>query len=67
MRDQLNDIIMTSKWKIHANKQQKKPTCFYQILHNIKNMLNIQKFIANKNNTLHKYEQKWGEVEDYLT
>jgi hypothetical protein len=67
MRDQLNDIIMTSKWKIHANKQQKEVTCFYQILHNIKNMLNIQKFIANKNHTLHKYEQKWGEVEDYLT
>ena len=67
MRDQLNDIIMTTKWKIHSNKQLGETTCFYQILHNIKYMLTIQKCIANKNQNIHKYEQKWGDIENHLT
>jgi hypothetical protein len=67
MKDQLEEIIMTTKWTIHANKQLKETTCFYQVLLNIKKMLQIQKFIATKNNTPEKYETKWGSIEDYLT
>jgi hypothetical protein len=67
MKDQLDEIIMTTKWIIHANKQLKETMCFYQVLLNIKKMLQIQKLIATKNQTLEKYEIKWGSIEDYLT
>ena len=67
MKDQLDEIIMTTKWKIHANKQLKEPTCFYQVLLNIKSMLQIQKLIANKNQNFASYDKKWGSIEEYLT
>ena len=67
MRDQLNEIIMTTKWKIHANNQLGETTCLYQVLYNIKNMLQIQKLIANKNFKMAKYEEKWSSIEEHLT
>ena len=67
MKEQLDEIITSTKWRIHANKQLGETTCFYQILFNIKNMLQIQKLIANKNHTLQKYEDKWGSIEDFIT
>jgi hypothetical protein len=67
MREQLNDIIMTTKWKIHANNQLGETTCLYQILYNIKNMLQIRKLIANKNLKMAKYEDKWSSIEEHLT
>jgi hypothetical protein len=30
-------------------------------------MLTIQKLIANKNQSIQKYEQNWREIEDYIT
>ena len=67
MRDQLNEIIMTTKWKIHANNQLGEKTCLYQILYNIKNMLQTQKLIANKNSQITKYDIKWSSIEEHLT
>jgi exonuclease III len=67
MRDQLNEIIMTTKWKIHANNQLGEKTCLYQILYNIKNMLQTQKCIANKNSQMTKYDIKWSSIEEHLT
>ena len=67
MKEQLDEIITSTKWRIHANKQLGETTCFYQILLNIKNMLQIQKLIANKNQKLHNYEDKWGSIEDFIT
>jgi hypothetical protein len=67
MREQLNDIITTTKWKIHANNQLGETTCLYQVLYNIKNMLQIQKLIANKNLKIGKYEDKWSSIEEHLT
>jgi hypothetical protein len=67
MKEQLDDIIMTTKWKIHANKQLGEATCLYQILYNIKSMLQIQKLIANKNTKMTKYNDKWSKIEEYLT
>ena len=66
MRDQLNEIIMTTKWKIHANNQLGEVTCLYQVLYNIKSMLQIQKLIANKNSKLTIYEEKWSLIEEHL-
>jgi hypothetical protein len=67
IKEQLDEIIMTTKWKIHANKQLGETTCFYQILFNIKNMLHVQKLIANRNLAIQKYDIKWGSIEDYIT
>ena len=58
---------MTTKWKIHSNNQLGEATCLYQVLHNIRNMLQIQKLIANKNLKMQRYEDKWGSIEEYLT
>ena len=67
MRDQLNEIIMTTKWKIHTNKQLRETTCLYQVLHNIKNMIQTQKHIAHNNQKMTKYEEKWSSIEEFLT
>ena len=67
MKEQLDEIIMATKWRIHANKQLRETTCFYQVLLNIKHMIQIQKLIATKNQTLQKYDDKWKSLEEYLT
>jgi hypothetical protein len=67
MRDQLNEIIMSTKWKIHANNQLGETTCLYQILYNIKYMIQIQQLIANKNSKMAKHDEKWSKIEDFLT
>jgi hypothetical protein len=67
MEDQLNEIIMVTKFKIHANKKLGEETCLYQILHSIRYMLKIHEVIANRNLKMQKHEEKWGLIEDALT
>ena len=67
MHEQWNQIIMATKWRIYANKIMGQSTCLYQILCAIRNMLNINKLIANKNERVQNYTKMWGEIESYLT
>jgi hypothetical protein len=67
MQEQLNEIIMATKWKIHANKQMGENTCLYQILHSINQMINLYELIANRNHKIQKHEEKWRQIKDYLT
>jgi hypothetical protein len=67
MHDQLNQIIMATKWRIYANKLMGQGTCLYQILCAIRNMLNVTKLIAAKNERIQNYTKVWGEIESYLT
>jgi hypothetical protein len=66
-QEQLNKIIMTIKWKIHANKQLGQETLLYQILNNIRQMIRIEEIIAAKNDKYKKHQDLWIEVEDFLT
>jgi hypothetical protein len=66
-QEQLSKIMMTVKWKIHANKQQAQETLLYHILHNIKQMIRIEEIIAAKNDKYKKHQDLWTEVEDFLT
>jgi hypothetical protein len=65
--DQLSQIILATKWQIYANKLMGQSTCLYQILCAIRNMLNIHKLIANKNDRMQRYTEMWGDIESYLT
>jgi hypothetical protein len=67
MKEQLNEIITLTKWKIHANKQLGENTCFYQILYSIKYMITLDEIIATRNEKLHKHVEKWNLIKDSLT
>jgi hypothetical protein len=67
MAYQLEEIIMATKWRIHANKQLGTETCFYQILCSVRNMITIQKLIAMRKQNDAKHDIIWGKIEDYLT
>jgi exonuclease III len=67
MHEQWNLIIMATKWRIYANKIMGQSTCLYQILCAIRNMLNINKLIANKIGRVENYTKMWGDIESYLT
>jgi hypothetical protein len=67
MKMQLEEIILAVKWKIYANKQTGENTCFHQVLCSIRNMLNIQKLIASRNDKVTKHAENWGKIERYLT
>ena len=64
---QLSQIILCTKWQIYANKLMGQSTCLYQILCAIRNMINIQKLIANKRDKMQKFSEMWGDIESYLT
>jgi exonuclease III len=66
-QEQLNKIMMSIKWKIHANKQLGQETLLYQILNNIRQMIRIEEIIAAKNDKHKKHQDLWTEVEDFLT
>jgi hypothetical protein len=66
MKDQLNEIILATKWKIHANKQLGDNTNFHHIKMHIKNMLNSLKIIACRREQLQKYEKTWRQIDDHL-
>jgi hypothetical protein len=65
--EQLNIIMTTVKWKIHANKQSGDTCCLHQILCCIKQMIKIEEMIAIKNEKINMHKIKWDEIEDYLT
>jgi hypothetical protein len=67
MKDQLNEIITITKWKIHANKQLGENICFYQILYSIKYMISLDEIIATRNGKLQKHEEKWTLIKEHLT
>jgi hypothetical protein len=67
MKSQLDDIIIATKWKIYANKQLGVNTCFYQILCNIRTMIEIQKLIFKKKGNDRKHTEIWGQIQDHLT
>jgi hypothetical protein len=64
---QLECIIQTAKWIIHANKQLGQLTTFNQVLGGIRQMMQIQKFIAVKNGRGGSYDEEWGELKNILT
>jgi hypothetical protein len=65
--EQLNVILTTVKWKVHANKQSGDTCCLYQVLHGIKEMIKIEEMIAIKNGKINMHRRLWDEIEDYLT
>ena len=67
MKSQLDDIIIATKWKIYANKQMGVNTCFYQILCNIRTMIEIQKLIFKRKENDRKHAEVWGKIQDHLT
>jgi exonuclease III len=67
MKEQLNEIITLTKWKIHANKQLGETTCFYQILYSIKYMISLDEVIATRTEKLQKHEEKWKLIKEHLT
>jgi hypothetical protein len=67
MKEQLNEIITLTKWKIHANKQLGEKICFYQILYSIKYMISLDEMIATRNEKLHNHDGKWKLIKEHLT
>ena len=67
MKSQLDDIIIATKWKIYTNKQKGVNTCFYQILCNIRTMIEIQKLIFKRKGHDRKHAEVWGKIQDHLT
>ena len=65
--EQLNIIMTTVKWKIHANKQSGDTCCLYQVLYSLKKMIKIEEMIAIRNGRTTMHRLKWGDIEDYLT
>jgi hypothetical protein len=67
MHDQLNQIILATKWRIYADKLIGQSTCLYQILCAIRSMLSISRLIASKKGKIQNYTEMWGDIEGYLT
>jgi hypothetical protein len=63
---QLEYIIQTVKWIIHANKHLGQSISFNKVLGGIRKMMQIQKFIAVRNGRGETYDEEWGEIEDLL-
>jgi hypothetical protein len=64
---QLDHIIQTTKWIIHANKQLGQSLSFNKVLGGIRYMMQIQKIIAIKNGRGEIYDEEWSVIENLLT
>jgi hypothetical protein len=64
---QLECILQTVKWTIHANKQLGQDTRFNNVLGGIRKMMQVQRFIAVRNGREETYDEDWGEMENLLT
>jgi hypothetical protein len=67
MEKQLEHIIQTTKWIIHANKQLGQSLSFNKVLGGIRYMMQIQKIIAIKNGRGVTYDEEWSVIENLLT
>jgi hypothetical protein len=67
MEYQLNNIILATKWKIHANKQLGLTTCFYQVLLQVRHLIDTLDFIADRNGKTDKHLQLWEKILIALT
>jgi hypothetical protein len=63
---QLEHIILTVKWIIHANKQLGQSISFHKVIGGIKQMLYTQKIIAVRNGRGETYDEEWGDIENLL-
>jgi hypothetical protein len=66
-RDTLNACTLLAKWHIYKSKLDQSLPFFYKFLCKLKYTLLIEKTIALKNNRLYTYDNKWREVENYIT
>ena len=66
MEEQLDFIILATKWNIHKNKQLGQKTHIIQVKREIKQMINTLEYIASRNQKLEKHDDKWRTIIDNL-
>jgi hypothetical protein len=66
MEEQLDIIILATKWNIHKNKQMGQKTHIIQIKREIKQMINTLEYIASRNQKLEKHDDIWRNIVEHL-
>jgi hypothetical protein len=65
--ESLNACIILAKWHIYKNKIKESSIFFYKFLCDLKYYIVIEKIIAIKNQKITQYNQKWQQIENYIT
>jgi hypothetical protein len=55
----LNFIILQAKWHIYKNKLNNKHPFLFEFLTELKNAIEIERYIMIRNDSVYKFEQKW--------
>ena len=63
----VNACLLLAKWHVYKCKLNESEVFFYKFLGELKYTLDIEKTIAIRKDKLHKYNEKWQMVENYIT
>jgi hypothetical protein len=63
----INACLLFAKWHVYKCKLNESEVFFYKFMCELKYILDIEKIIAIKKDKLHKYNDKWQMVENYIT
>jgi hypothetical protein len=67
LRNELNICLIVAKWHIYKEKLSGNSPCFYKFLCEMKYRLNMERYIAARNNRMSKYETEWDPILDVIT
>jgi exonuclease III len=66
MKEQLDVIILATKWKIYTNKQLGQELDIFQVKRKIKQTIDTLEYIANRNQKLGKHDKIWEKIIERL-
>jgi hypothetical protein len=55
----LNYIILHAKWYIYTHKMDNKYPSLFEFLVELKNAIEIERYIMIRNDCAHKFDEKW--------
>jgi hypothetical protein len=67
LRNEFNICLIVAKWHIYKEKLSGSLPFFYKFLCEMKYRLNIERYIAARNNKLAKFETDWDPILDEIT
>jgi hypothetical protein len=64
--DKLNACLQLARWHIYTEKLNLHEPALYKFLCMLKYKIKNEKIISLKNNTMSKFDELWGEIEEYI-
>jgi hypothetical protein len=64
--DKINACLQLARWHIYIEKLNLHEPALYKFLCMLKYKIKIEKIISLKNNTMSKFDELWGEIEEHI-